>query len=88
MRCWLISIGLSGPEFKLIRKLMTAIPGNAAFSRGFDPRKVAQAEAAAQEAAAEESATETEAEAAGDDLPGEAVDESEAIEAEEEAADA
>jgi len=69
MRCWLISIGLSGPEFKLIRKLMTStLPGNGAFSRGYDPRKVAQAEAAAVEPAAEMTA---ETEAAGDELPGE-----------------
>jgi len=60
MRCWLISIGLSGPEFKLIRKLMTStLPGNGAFSRGYDPRKVAQAE------------TPAETEAAGETLPGE-----------------
>ena len=57
MRCWLISIGLSGPEFKLLRKLMTAsLPGNGAWSKGADPRK---AEAPA------------EIESAGDALPGE-----------------
>jgi len=39
MRCWLISLGLVGEEFKLIRKLMCAIPGNGAWSRGADPRK-------------------------------------------------
>ena len=62
MRCWLISLGLTGPEFKLIRKLMCAIPGNGAWSKGIDPRKAAQAEAA-------EEITETEI--AGDALPGE-----------------
>jgi hypothetical protein len=67
MRCWLISIGLSGPEFKLIRKLMTStLPGNGAFSRGFDPRKVAAGEIAAP--AADMTA---ETDAAGDNLPGE-----------------
>ena len=58
MRCWLISIGLSGPEFKLIRKLMTAsLPGNGAWSKGANPRKADKTEAA-------------EIESAGDDLPG------------------
>jgi len=71
MRCWLISIGLSGPEFKLIRKLMTStLPGNGAFSRGYDPRKIVQAEAAALTEAPTAEPT-AEAEAAGEILPGE-----------------
>jgi len=65
MRCWMIHLGLVGPEFKLIRKLMCAgLPGNGAFSKGYDPRKVAKAE----ETPAEEIAA---ADAAGDALPGE-----------------
>jgi len=77
MRCWLISIGLSGPEFKLIRKLMTStLPGNGAFSRGYDPRKVAQAEAAALTEAPTAEPT-AEAEAAGEILPGDIIAESE-----------
>jgi hypothetical protein len=70
MRCWLISLGLVGDEFRLIRKLMTAtLPGNGAWSKGADPRKAAKAEAPAEEAVAE---TTTETDAAGEaDLPGE-----------------
>ena len=66
-RCWCISLGLVGDEFRLIRKIMTStLSGNGAFSRGFDPRKVAaQAEAPAGEPAA------IETEPAGEaDLPG------------------
>ena len=64
-RCWCISLGLVGDEFRLIRKIMTStLPGNGAFSRGYDPRKAAQAEVPA----AEET---DEAETAGEsDLPG------------------
>jgi hypothetical protein len=41
MRTWLIALGLVGTEHKLLRKLMTAkLPGNGAFSKGYDPRKV------------------------------------------------
>ena len=72
MRCWLISLGLVGDEFKLIRKLMTAIPGNGAWSKGTDPRK-AERDAAKAAALTEGPAAETtaETEAAGEDLPGE-----------------
>ena len=61
-RCWLISIGLVGDEYRLIRKIMTStLPGNGAWSKGIDPRKAAKAEAPA--------AIETET-AVDDDLPG------------------
>jgi hypothetical protein len=50
-RTFLIQLGLIGPEFKKIRHLLTStLPGNGAFSRGFDPRKV-QPEAATEEMA-------------------------------------
>ena len=68
-RCWCISLGLVGPEYRLIRKLMTAtLPGNGAWSKGVDPR---QAERAAAKAAAGEPTAETitKTEAAGD-VPG------------------
>jgi hypothetical protein len=76
MRCWLISLGLVGPEYRLIRALMTkTLPGNGAWSKGIDPRQVERA--AAKAAAAEAPAPEETAEPAGD-LPGEApADESE-----------
>ena len=75
-RCFLSSIGLVGDEFRLIRKIMTStLPGNGAFSRGYDPRKAAQAEAAGEPAAEDTAETEPTGEP---DLPGEApADESE-----------
>jgi len=42
MRVWLISLGLIGPEFSAARRLLCkALPGNAAWSSGVDPRKAA-----------------------------------------------
>ena len=68
MRCWLITLGLVGPEYRLIRALMTkTLPGNGAWSKGIDPRQVELATAKAAEATAPEKI----AEPAGD-LPGEA----------------
>ena len=65
MRCWLISLGLVGDEYRLIRKLMTApLPGNGAWSKGADPRKAEKAEAG-------EIAEPAGEEIAGDALPGE-----------------
>jgi hypothetical protein len=38
MRCWLISLGLSGEEFKQTRKLLLRnLSGNSAFSKGKQP---------------------------------------------------
>jgi len=71
MRCWLISLGLVGPEYRLIRKIMTStLCGNGAWSTGIDPRKVERdaAKAAQAEAAAEE--TTTEIEVAGENISG------------------
>ncbi len=55
MRCWLISLGMVGDEFRLIRKIMTStLPGNGAFSKGYDPRKAAAAENAGNDLSGEE----------------------------------
>jgi hypothetical protein len=46
-RCWCISLGLVGDEYRLIRKIMTStLPGNGAWSKGADPRKAAAQEKA------------------------------------------
>jgi signal recognition particle subunit SEC65 len=44
-RVWLISLGMVGAEFSTARKILCkALPGNAAWSSGVDPRRKAKAE--------------------------------------------